>query len=201
MGLAGLALGMAGAYSAAFGTFEEQYGYGVMVAGVLCSVLAVVELRERFRRGRRVLMVAGLCFVVLTLLLGLRTTFTVDNGFVQARDWARTSLPADARVSVTNSTAEFAFADDPRFGVWPSAPLMQDAAANYILTQSHPTSQGYGYANPGMLEWLKVHATPVFSTEGPTNGSTTIWFVPPAELTSGAAEGAGTPSKNYETER
>ncbi|TVU66574.1 oligosaccharide flippase family protein [Paenarthrobacter nitroguajacolicus] len=201
IGLAGLALGAAGAYSAAFGTFEEQYGYGVMIAGVLCSVLVVVELRERFARGRTFLLVASLCFVVLTVILGARTALAVDNGFVQAKDWVKTTLPADARISVTNSTGEFAFADDPRFGVWPSAPLMQEAGANYILTQSHPTSQGYGYANPDMLTWLKEHAIPVFSAEGPTNGSTTVWFVPPAELSVGAANGTGSPSKTYETER
>ncbi|MCD4849759.1 oligosaccharide flippase family protein [Arthrobacter sp. AK01] len=201
IGLAGLALGAAGAYSAAFGTFEEQYGYGVMIAGVLCSVLVVVELRERWVRGRTFLAVASLCFVALTVVLGVRTALTVDNGFVQVKEWVKTNLPQEARVSVTNSTGEFAFADDPRFGVWPSAPLMQGAGASYILTQSHPTSQGYGYARPEMLTWLKEHATPVFSAEGPTNGATTLWFVPPAELSAGAADGTGTPSKTYETER
>jgi O-antigen/teichoic acid export membrane protein len=214
IGLAGLALGAAGAYSAAFGTFEEQYGYGVMIAGVLCSVLAVVELRERFskrsgmrfsrrfsRRLSKGLAVASMCFVALTVVLGARTALTVDNGYVQVKDWVKTNLPQEARVSVSNSTGEFAFADDPRFGVWPSAPLMQGAGANYMLTQSHPTSQGYGYAKPEMLTWLKEYATPVFSAEGPTNGSTTLWFVAPAELSMGAANGAGTPSKTYETER
>ncbi|SEI71047.1 Membrane protein involved in the export of O-antigen and teichoic acid [Arthrobacter sp. yr096] len=209
IGLAGFALGAAGAYSAAFGTFEEQYGYGVMIAGVLCSVLVVVELRERFsersrkgfRQGRTFLAIASLCFVALTVVLGARTAFTVDNGFVQVKDWVKNNLPQEARVSVSNSTGEFAFADDPRFGVWPSAPLMQGAGANYILTQSHPTSQGYGYAQPEMLTWLKEYATPVFSAEGPTNGSTTLWLVAPAELSMGAANGTGTPSKTYETER
>ncbi|MFJ4025952.1 hypothetical protein ACIPWF_01155 [Paenarthrobacter sp. NPDC089989] len=201
IGLAGLALGFAGAYSAAFGTFEEQYGYGVMIAGVLCSVLLVVELRERFVRGRKLLAVLGLGFVALTVFLGVRTVLTVDNGFVQVRDWVSSNLPADARVSVTNSTAEFAFAADPRFGVWPSAPLMQGAGASYILTQSHPTSQGYGYATPEMLRWLTANATPMVSVDGPTNGATTLWYVTPAVLDSGATTGTGIPSKNYETER
>ncbi|MFP3578572.1 oligosaccharide flippase family protein [Arthrobacter sp. fls2-241-R2A-200] len=201
IGLAGLALGLAGAYSAVFGTFEEQYGYGVMVGGVLCSVLVVVELRERFRSGRKFLMVAGLCFAALTVVLGMRTALTVDDGFVQVRDWARSGLPANARVSVTNSTAQLVFGDDPRFGAWPSAPLMQGAGANYIVTQSYPSSQGYGYVNPTMLAWLRAHATPVFNVEGPTNGSTTVWFVANAELAVGADEGIGVPSQNYQTER
>jgi hypothetical protein len=201
LGLTGLALGCAGAYSAVFGTFEEQYGYGVMIAGVLCSVVAVVEMRERFRRGRNLLMVLGVCFVALTVVLGVRTVTTVDNGFVQVRDWVKANLPADAKVSVTNSTAEFAFAADPRFGVWPSAPLMQGAGAGYILTQSHPTSQGYGYATRDMLKWLESNGTPLVSVEGPTNGFTTLWQVSPDALERAAESGTGIPSRNYETER
>jgi O-antigen/teichoic acid export membrane protein len=201
IGLAGLALGAAGAYSAVFGTFEEQYGYGVMVAGALCSVLAVVELQERYPKGRRFLAVFSMCFVALTVILGMRTALTVDNGFAGARQWVKANLPADARVSVTNSTAELIFMDDARFGIWPSAPLMKEHGAGYILTQSLPTSQGYGYANPTMLAWLKDHATPVFTSEGPTNGDTTLWFVHEADLDAAASANIGFPSKDHGTER
>jgi hypothetical protein len=201
VGLGGLALGAAGVYSAAFGTFEEQYGYGVMVAGALCSVIVVVELKERYHRARRTLGVVSVCFVALTVVLGLRTELTVDNGFVRSNDWVQANLPADARISVTNSTGHFAYLDDPRFGIWPSAPLMKQNGASYILTQSKPTSQGYGYANPTMLAWLKEHARPLVSTPGPTNGETTIWFVEPADLEQAAMTNIGEPSKSYGTEK
>ncbi len=201
IGLAGFALGVAGAYSAIFGTFEEQYGYGVMVAAVLCSVLAVVEFRERYPKARRALTAISICFIAVTVLLGMRTALTVDNGFVTARQWVKTNLPADARVSVTNSTAELIFRDDARFGIWPSAPSMKEHGASYILTQSLPTSQGYGYANPTMLTWLKEHATPVFTSEGPTNGDTTLWFVHEADLDVAASANIGFPSKDHGTER
>jgi len=201
IGLVGVALGSAGVYSAAFGTFEEQYGYGVMVAGVLCSVLAVVEFKERFSRTRKTLGIMSVLFVALTVMLGLRTELTPDDGFARANDWIQANLPADARVSVTNSTGQFAYMDDPRFGIWPSAPLMQQNGASYILTQSQPTSQGYGYANPTMLAWLKQHATPMITTPGPTNGETTIWFVDPAVLERAAMANIGEPSKSYGTER
>ncbi|MFJ4284652.1 hypothetical protein ACIPY0_03300 [Paenarthrobacter nicotinovorans] len=201
VGLVGLALGAAGIYSAAFGTFEEQYGYGVMVAGVLCSVLMVVEFKERYPRMRTALSTLSVLFVVSTVVLGLRTELTPDDGFARADDWIQVNLPADARVSVTNSTGQFAYMDDPRFGIWPSAPLMQQNGASYILTQSAPTSQGYGYANPTMLAWLKQHATPMITTPGPTNGETTIWFVDPADLESAALANIGEPSKSYGTER
>ncbi|MGR0159199.1 oligosaccharide flippase family protein [Paenarthrobacter nitroguajacolicus] len=201
IGLAGLALGTAGAYSALFGTFEEQYGYGVMVAGAIGSVLVVVEVRERYPRTRKTLAVISICYVVLTVALGLRTALTIDNGFVRANDWVQANLPADARISVTNSTGHFAYMHDPRFGIWPSAPLMQQNGVNYILTQSKPTSQGYGYANPSMLAWLKGHATPMITTPGPTNGETTIWYVDAAALDAAAADSVGVPSKDFGTER
>ncbi len=201
LGLAGLALGAAGAYSAVFGTFEEQYGYGVMVAGAICSVLVVVEIRERYPKTRKTLVVISVCYVVLTVILGLRTALTVDSGFVRANDWLRANLPADARISVTNSTGHFAYMHDSRFGIWPSAPLMKQNGVSYILTQSKPTSQGYGYANPTMLGWLKDHATPMVTTSGPTNGDTTVWYVDAAALDAAAADGIGEPSKEFGTEK
>lgn len=201
LGLAGLALGAAGTYSALFGTFEEQYGYGVIVVGALCAVLFVVELRERFPRTRKLLAVIVVIHVVLTVALGLRTALTQDNGFVRAHDWIQAHLPVDARISVTNSTGHFAYMDDPRFGIWPDAPLMEQNGVSYVLTQSKPTRQGYGYANPTMLAWLEEHATPMVTTTGPTNGETTIWYVDPADRQAAAAANVGVPSKGYGTER
>ncbi|UOD82475.1 hypothetical protein [Paenarthrobacter ureafaciens] len=201
MGLAGLALGAAGTYSAVFGTFEEQYGYGVMVVGALCAVLFVVELRERFPGTRKVLAVIAVVHVLLTVALGLRTALTQDNGFVRADEWIQANLPADARISVTNSTGHFAYMHDPRFGIWPDAPLMEQNGVSYVLTQSKPTRQGYGYANPAMLAWLEEHATPMVTTAGPTNGETTIWYVDPAKRQAAAAANVGVPSKSYGTER
>ncbi|MEV7606414.1 oligosaccharide flippase family protein [Paenarthrobacter sp. NPDC089322] len=201
IGLAGLALGAAGMYSALFGTFEEQYGYGVMVVGAICSVLVITELRERYPRGRRKLAVISVCYVVLTVLLGFRTALTLDDGFVRANDWVQANLPPNARISVTNSTGHFAYMHDPRFGIWPSAPLMKQNGVSYILTQSKPTRQGYGYANPTMLAWLEAHATPMVTSPGPTNGETTIWYVDPAVLDAAALANVGVPSKGYGTER
>ncbi|MBN9129572.1 MAG: oligosaccharide flippase family protein [Paenarthrobacter ureafaciens] len=201
MGLAGLALGAAGTYSALFGTFEEQYGYGVMVVGALCAVLFVVELRERFPGTRKALAVIAVIHVVLTVALGLRTALTQDNGFVRADEWIQANLPVDARISVTNSTGHFAYMHDPRFGIWPDAPLMEQNGVSYVLTQSKPTRQGYGYANPAMLAWLEEHATPMVTTAGPTNGETTVWYVDPAKRQAAAAANVGVPSKSYGTER
>lgn len=201
IGLVGLALGGFGVYSAVFGTFEEQYGYGVMIGGVLSIAVLAAEVVERRPWFRLHMASMGVTLMLFTVVLGLRTEITTDDGYVQVRQWVQHNLPADAKVSVTNSTGQLAFADDQRFGVWPSAPLMAQNDARYILTQSLPTSQGYGYAQPKMLAWLSANATPVFTVQGPTNGSTTLWHVGDRQLAAAAASGVGTPSKTYETER
>ncbi|MEG9247447.1 glycosyltransferase family 39 protein [Arthrobacter sp. Soc17.1.1.1] len=201
VGLVAVLFGLFGLYSAAFGTLEEQYGYPVLFAGVLSSAVYALELAGKRPRWRTPVIVAAVAFTALTAVFGVRAVTTVDNGFVQARDWAATNIPADARVSVSNSTGELAFEGDPRFGVWPSAPLMEANDVEYILTQDHPTSMGYGYAQPAMLEWLEANAEPVFEAEGPTNGDTVIWQVDDETLRSGAAANIGFPSATYETER
>ncbi|MFD1519958.1 glycosyltransferase family 39 protein, partial [Pseudonocardia yunnanensis] len=201
VGLAALCIGGFGVYSAAFGTFEEQYGYPVMIAGVVALAVIAAECLERRPARMPAVATVGALFTGLVVLLGVRAETTVDDGFEQARLWVEANLPADARVSVTNSTGEFAFASDPRFGVWPSAPLMEANGAEYILTQSHPTEQGYGYALPEMLDWLIANAQPVFRADGPTNGSTVIWHVTPQAVEQGALQDVGEPSRTYETER
>lgn len=201
VGLTTLCIGAFGAYSAVFGTFEEQYGYGVMLASVLGAAVCAAECNERRPALIKVLATCGFLFAVVTVGLGLRTELTTDNGFQQVQDWVAVNLPADARVSVTNSTGELAFANDPRFGVWPSLPLMAENGANYILTQSLPTSQGYGYAMPTMLGWLSANAQQLFGVGGPTNGATVLWYVNSEKLAQGAAMGIGYPSATYETER
>lgn len=201
VGLISVTLGFYGLYSAAFGTFEEQYGYGVMIAGVLSSSLLCVELLERRPLWRKRVAWVTAVMVLLTSILGLRLETSTDNGFAHVKRWVASNLPADAKVAVTNSTGEFAFAHDRRFGVWPSAPLMLDNGANYMLTQSLPTSQGYGYVDPGILPWLEANAVPMIQVPGLTNGTTTLWYVDPMKLAMGARIGAGTPSTDYENER
>lgn len=201
IGIMALIFGLFGLYSAAFGTLEEQYGYPVLFSGVLSLAVFAVELTERRASWRKPVVIFAIAFTALTAVFGVRALLTVDNGFAQAHEWVAENLPEDARVSVSNSTGELAFEDDPRFGVWPSAPLMEANDASYIITQEHPTSMGYGYAQPAMLTWLEENATSVFSVDGPTNGTTEIWRVDDETRAAGAAANIGFPSATYETER
>jgi hypothetical protein len=198
LGLVALMMGLFGVYSAAFGTFEEQYGYPVMIAGILAAAVSAVELAERFPRFRRAIAVACIAFTAAAAVFGIRAEATGDDGFLRVRDWMRVNLPADARVGVTNSTGEWAFGEDPRFGVWASLPDLAENGASYVLTQSLPTSLGYGYARPELLPWLAANATPKIAVTGPTNGVTTLWFIAPRALETGAAARVAYPAHERE---
>ena len=198
LGLVALMMGLFGVYSAAFGTFEEQYGYPVMIAGILAAAISAVELSERFPHARRPITAVCLLFVVAAAVLGIRAEATTDDGFLQVRDWMRTNLPVDAKVGVTNSTGAWAFDQDPHFGVWASLPDLADNGASYVLTQSLPTSLGYGYAKPELLPWLAANAKPMIAVNGPTNGTTTLWFIDKDALQAGAEARVAYPANERE---
>ncbi|MGQ1837343.1 hypothetical protein ACT4S2_02680 [Kocuria turfanensis] len=202
IGLAGLLMGVFGLFCAAFGALEEQYGYPVMVAGILSIAVFSVEVCARWPHLFKSTAAVGVVFTLSTVFLGVRAETTSDNGFAQFRQWAEVHLPADAKVSVTNITAELAFAqDDPRFGAWPSPEMMEQNNAEYMLTQSMPTMQGYGYTPPEMLEWLAYTSSEVVSFDGPTNGTTTLWRVEGDDLRRAADADFGLPMENYYEER
>lgn len=202
LGLAGLTMGIFGLFCAAFGALEEQYGYPVMVAGTLSIAVATMELFARWPSLTKPATAAGVVFALLTVILGVRAETATDNGFARFREWMSNNLPSDTKVSVTNITAELAFAqDDPRFGAWPSPELMEQNDAQYVLTQSKPTMHGYGYTQPEMLEWLSYRGTEVVSFIGPTNGATTLWLVDEREVAKAADAGIGLPMWNYYAER
>jgi hypothetical protein len=198
IGLVAVAMGLFGVYSAAFGTFEEQYGYPVMIAGILAAAVSAVELAERRPAWRTAITAICLVFTVAAAVLGIRAEATTDDGFLQVRAWVAANLPAGAKVGVTNGTGQLAFADDPRFGVWASLPDLADNGASYVLTQSLPTSQGYGFARPELTPWLMTNAEPMIAVAGPTNGVTTLWHIDQQSLKAGAAARIAFPANERE---
>lgn len=193
IGLVATTAGVLGGYAAALGTFEEHYGYVVVVAGVTASAVVLCELLERrARRWLRVLVFSAVAaLVVLSVALGVRVEVTRDNGFQRAGAWFDGNLPAGARVAVTNTASEWAFRGDPRFQRLVTLPQFDRAGARYVLTVSSPTRQGYSYAKPALLDWLAANAQPVFRASGPTNGETVIWYLSDDVLRRGAAAGIG----------
>jgi hypothetical protein len=193
IGLTAVVMGALGGYLAVFGTFEEHFGFPIMVASVTAlAVCAAMAVEHRPRRQRLVVALLAV-FLAAGSVLALRLELTPDNGFRQFRAWAAIHLPKDARVGVTNDTAVRAFRDAPHFGGWATAEVLEANSARYVLTVSLPTEQGYALARPELLTWLEATETPVFHAEGPTNGELVLWRLHPDKLAAAATRGVGGP--------
>ena len=103
------------------------------------------------------------------------------------------TLPPDARVGMTDVTAEFGLLPHDGWGVWPSLYSLHTNGAQYALTRSHQLDQGYGYAAPAMLTWLAEHAVPVFTTHGPSDGTLVVWRLDQQAVTDSVDAGQDLP--------
>ncbi|MET4540492.1 hypothetical protein ABIE37_002279 [Arthrobacter bambusae] len=189
IGLFSIFTGLVGVYSVFFGAAEEQFGYCVVLAGVVSlPVAAVLVVAWRPRLGRLVVVAAAL-ITALSLLLGVQARSVVDDGLIQARNWMIAELPASAKVGLTSVTGEFALLPHENWEVLPSLESLRDGDAQYVLTQGRQLSQGYGFASPGFLDWLQNNAQPVFTFSGPTSGETVVWRLDRTKLEAAVSGG------------
>jgi 4-amino-4-deoxy-L-arabinose transferase-like glycosyltransferase len=180
--------GLLGGYAAAAGTLEEQFGYVVAASCVLAAACAARDLYERGRL-RRLLPASAVAFLIATAVLGVLGRAAHDDGFRRVRAFLDAALPPGSRLGLTGVTAEFALLPHPGYGVWPSLRSLAGNDAGYVMTQSQPLAQGYGYASPALLGWLDAHASPVFSFTGPSNGATVVWKLDRNAVHSAVAHG------------
>lgn len=192
IGLVAAVTGALGIYCVAAGAAEEQFGYYVVITSVLALAALWGELTERRPSWRRPAAAVALAFTVLTVGLGVGARTTVDDAMPRARAFLAI-LPPDAPVGITDVTGEFGLLPHDGWGVWPSLTSLRDNDAHYVLTRSHQLDQGYGYAAPGMLDWLAAHATPVFTATGPSGGATVVWRLDRAALDASVAAGRTLP--------
>lgn len=189
MGLLALIAGLFGAYCVVGGAAEEQFAYYVMVAAVLALPNALASLTIRWPSIRWSLTAVAVAVCVASIVLGVQARGKEDDGLLQARNWMSTELPPKAKVGLTSVTAEFAFLPRADWEVLPSLTSLRDAGAEYVLTQSYPLGQGYGYAAPELLDWLTEYARPVFRTSGHSGGDTVVWRLATADLEAAIAAG------------
>ncbi|MGH3546551.1 MAG: ArnT family glycosyltransferase [Pseudonocardiaceae bacterium] len=196
VGLIAVNTAVLGLYAVLVGAAEEQFGYYVLVASVLALSATAAELLDRRPGLRQPVTIISAVFVTITIVLGITARLTVDDGYRQVRAWMNGQLPANSRVGLTGVTAEFAFLPHAGYDVWPSLSSLEANHADYVLTESHPLSEGYGYAAPALLDWLAQHARPVFDSYGPSNGHTVIWRLDPAAMAQAVARGDDIPPVN-----
>ena len=192
VGLLALCAGLLGVYCVVAGAAEEQFGYYVVLAAVLATPVALLELVARLPWLRRPAVVLVVLFVVAGAVLGVQARTTTDDGLVRARAFMD-ALPVGSTVGLTSVTGEFALLPHDGWAVQPSLASLAHGGAQYVLTQSQPLSQGYGYAAPRLLGWLAAHATPVFTATGPTSGHTVVWRLDRAALDAAVASGETLP--------
>ena len=192
VGLLALFAGLLGVYCVVAGAAEEQFGYYVVLAAVLAAPVALLELVARLPWLRRPALVLVALFVVAGAVLGVQARTTTDDGLVRARAFMD-ALPVGSTVGLTSVTGEFALLPHDGWAVQPSLASLAHGGAQYVLTQSQPLSQGYGYAAPRLLGWLAAHATPVFTATGPTSGQTVVWRLDRAALDAAVAAGETLP--------
>jgi 4-amino-4-deoxy-L-arabinose transferase-like glycosyltransferase len=192
VGLVAATTGALGIYSVVAGAAEEQFGYYVVVTSVLALGALWGDLTDRRPAWRRPVAVVVSVVTFLTVGLGISARATVDDAYPRARAFLNT-LPAGTRVGLTDVTGEFGLLPHPGWGVWPSLLSLQTNDAQYLLTRSHQLAQGYGYAAPDLLDWLAQHATPVFTTTGPSGGDTVVWRLDRDALDAAIAAGQTLP--------
>jgi hypothetical protein len=190
--LLALFAGLLGVYCVVAGAAEEQFGYYAVLAAVLATPVTLLEMVARLPWLRRPVAVLVAVFVVAGAVLGVQARTTTDDGLVEARAFMD-ALPAGSTVGLTSVTGEFALLPHDGWAVQPSLASLGDGGAQYVLTQSQPLSQGYGYAAPQLLDWLAAHATPVFTATGPTSGNTVVWRLDKTVLDAAVASGESIP--------
>jgi 4-amino-4-deoxy-L-arabinose transferase-like glycosyltransferase len=193
IGLLALSSGLLGAYSVLGGAAEEQFGYYVVLAAVVATPVALLEVVRRRTSLRRPLAAGAMVVCLVSLLLGVQARATVDDGLVRARAWMATELPEGARVGLTSVTGEFALLPHKDWEVLPSLSSLRSGGAQYVLTQSHPLSRGYGYAAPELLDWMERHAKRIFTATGPSAGDTVVWQLDQATLDAAVVSGLTLP--------
>lgn len=204
IGIGTTLVGLLGLFSLGFGTLEEQMGYFVVVPGVISLGIAFAEppavisrLLSRRPRIRPAMVGLAAALTLASVAFGLAARSVTDDGYQRARIWMDANLPPGARIGMTSPTSEFAFRPgdgrDMRTGAWASLTALRHYRAGYVLTQSRPLEQGYGYASPDLVPWLDKHATALFQTYGPTGGDTVLWKLDPKVLAVAVKDGTKIP--------
>jgi 4-amino-4-deoxy-L-arabinose transferase-like glycosyltransferase len=189
IGIFSLAAGCFGAYSILLGAAEEQFGYCVVLAALVSTPVAALMIVDRYRRLKVVMIAAAAIISVLSLGLGVQARVVADDGLIRARAWMNAELPKSSKVGLTSVTGEFALLPHEGWEVMPSLRSLQDGDAQYVLTQSRPLREGYGFAAPELLDWLQDNAQPVFKVSGPTSGDTVVWLLNRTKLQAAVTRG------------
>ena len=168
-------------YQILFGTLEEQLFYYVDVPAVLIIALSVVRLMQtRPRSGRvRALSVVSVLAVATTVIVVDAFTWieihtTPDTALVSAITWVDSHVGSGTRVAPLLDTSQLLVNNYQVFVTETPKQIRKDRPA-YVITSSLQASQGYGFATPTLLKWLRANAHSDFVSTGRTYGTVVVW--------------------------
>jgi hypothetical protein len=174
-------------YQILFGTLEEQMFYYVDVPAVLILALGFVRLMQtRPRRGRarprrgRLLTLSIVSIVAVVILVSVDAITwedihtTPDTALVSAITWIDSNVGAGTKIAPLVDTSQLLVNQYQVYFPQSPAQIRQERPA-YVVTSSLQVAQGYGFAKPALLRWLRTNAHPAFESTGPTFGTVVVW--------------------------
>jgi hypothetical protein len=167
-------------YQILFGTLEEQMFYYVEVPAVLIFALGVVRLLQiRPRSGRVwalsvVSVLAVATMVIVDAITWIEIHTTPDTALISAITWVDFHVGSGTRVAPLIDTSQLLVNNYQVFFTETPKQIRKDRPA-YVITSSLQAAQGYGFATPSLLRWLRANAHSDFVRTGRTYGTVVVW--------------------------
>lgn len=169
-------------YALLLGTLEEQMFYLLVVPASLSIGVAVPQLLRggsgRRRRGALpvALAVAGMAFVAVSGVVWCQTHLVPDNGYERMVAWMDANLPPGTAVSIAPEAPTFLLSQQET-GKWLTLADLARHHAQYVVTSTTETTDGYVPGSTQFFLWLQRHARVVFSFSGRVHGTIVIYKV------------------------
>jgi 4-amino-4-deoxy-L-arabinose transferase-like glycosyltransferase len=156
-------------YATGLGSIEEQMYY----IPLLPCILALITLLSKVRKPWMILVAA---FLAIDTVVWSQVHSVDSNTYRAFFSWARTGIPKDSRVAVTEDSAQFVLSGLD-LGNWHTAQALQDNHVDYVLINPELVEQGYGVGDPAFLSYLKTKATTVFRATSKQDGTLILYDV------------------------
>ena len=167
-------------YQILLGTLEEQMFYYVDVPAILILALGIAYLLQIRPQQGRILALTICTLIAVTSLIAIDLTTWVqvhaspDTELVSAITWVDTNVGAGSKVAPLVDTSEL-LVNNYQVEMAESPSKIQDLRPAFIITSSLQVAQGYGFASPTLVRWLRAHTRAVYESNGRTFGKITVW--------------------------
>ncbi len=167
-------------YQIFVGTLEEQMFYYVDVPAILILALGIDRLiRTRPQIGRTLTLsiltgAAVICLMTVDTITWVQIHTAPDAGLVSAIDWVNSNVGAGTKIAPLVDTSELLVGNYQVYLAESPAEIERDRPA-FVITSSLQVAQGYGFATPRLIRWLRANAITNYESTGRTFGTVIVW--------------------------